>query len=300
MNQGDYVTRKSYGGDVVFRIERIVGGMALLRGVELRLMADAPLADLQRVDAPAVAHHRDNGERGRQAVEKLLHFRKKVLEKTMRDLQRTAPSSDQWSGIGLPGGFFELPGKVLHLDGDANYLRKSLALYAELRVPVQGFHVGEAAMAEALHRLLPRVQPDIVVITGHDGMYKRSGESSSLQSLSNYKNSAHFVEAIRVARKYERRLDDLIIVAGACQSHFEALLQAGANFASSPARILIHAMDPVHIAAKLAYTSMKETVCISDIYEHTMTGTRGIGGIETRGCFRIGAPNVRQKPGTSA
>jgi len=295
MNQGDYVTRKSYGGDVVFRIERIVGGMALLRGVELRLMADAPLADLQRAEAPAAAQNRDDGGRFRQAVEKLHHFRKKVLETTMRDLQRTAPR-DQWSEFGMPGSFFELPGKVLHLDGDANYLRKSMALYKELRVPVLGFHISEAAMAEALQRLLPRVQPDIVVITGHDGMYKRNGESSSVYSLSNYKNSAHFVEAIRAARRYERSLDDLIIVAGACQSYFEALLQAGANFASSPARILIHAMDPVHIASKLAYTSMKDTVCISDIYEHTMTGTKGIGGIETRGCFRIGAPNVRKNP----
>ena len=34
----------------------------------------------------------------------------------------------------------------------------------------------------------------------------------------------------------------LIIVAGACQSHFEALLQAGANFASSPGSVLIHAL----------------------------------------------------------
>lgn len=31
----------------------------------------------------------------------------------------------------------------------------------------------------------------------------------------------------------------LVIFAGACQSYFEAIISAGANFASSPARILI-------------------------------------------------------------
>ena len=39
-------------------------------------------------------------------------------------------------------------------------------------------------------------------------------------------------------------LDQLVIFAGACQSHFESLIQAGANFASSPSRVNIHALRP--------------------------------------------------------
>lgn len=152
-------------------------------------------------------------------------------------------------------------------------------------------------MSEALYRLLPRVQPNILVITGHDGMYKTTRGDTSSYTLDNYKNSANFVEAVKIARQFERNMDTMIIVAGACQSHFEALLQAGANFASSPGRILIHALDPVQIASKVAYTSMKETVRMAEMIEHTMSGIRGIGGIETRGCYRIGVPGFGKKQG---
>ncbi len=51
---GDFVVRKSYNGDVVFKIVAIEGESALLRGACFRLMADAPVEDLIRVD-PASA-----------------------------------------------------------------------------------------------------------------------------------------------------------------------------------------------------------------------------------------------------
>ncbi len=34
-------------------------------------------------------------------------------------------------------------------------------------------------------------------------------------------------------------MDELVIFAGACQSHYEEIIKAGANFASSPHRILM-------------------------------------------------------------
>lgn len=82
----------------------------------------------------------------------------------------------------------------------------------------------------------------------------------------------------------------MIIFAGACQSHYEALLDSGANFASSPHRILIHALDPVFIAEKIAYTPINQTVNIFDVVKATITGTDGLGGLETRGKYRIGLP----------
>ena len=76
------------------------------------------------------------------------------------------------------------------------YLRKSMQLYGELRVPAEGFYIPEAQMAEALHRLLPQIKPDIVVITGHDGIFKhRKGGGPS--NLVSYKNSQNFVNAVR-------------------------------------------------------------------------------------------------------
>ncbi|MDQ0902866.1 spore coat assembly protein [Paenibacillus sp. V4I7] len=188
--------------------------------------------------------------------------------------------------------YFEVPGKVLHLDGDPTYLRKSMQIYGELRVPAEGFYIPEAQMADALHRLLPQIKPDIVVITGHDGILKqRKGGGPS--NLTSYKNSQNFVNAVQIARQYERNRDSMIIVAGACQSHFEALLRAGANFASSPARILIHALDPLCIAAKLSYTSVKDTISMLDIVDLTVTGLDGLGGVETKGSYRMGVPGIK-------
>lgn len=265
MNIGDYVVRKSYGKDVLFCIHDIKGGQAILRGVWYRLIADAPLDDLEKADA----------------------LPEEVRGDPLERLER--PPIEAPQSAGEP--FFDVPGTILHLDGDLSYLKKSIAVYNELKIPAQGYHMREADMADALRTLLPRVQPDIVVVTGHDAILKHQfdGDKSNIR---NYKNSVHFVQAVRAARAYERNRDALTVVAGACQSHFEALLQAGANFASSPSRILIHALDPVYIAAKAAFTRVTETVNIYDVITHTVSGMKGIGGIETKGHFRVGLPRV--------
>ncbi|GIP55673.1 sporulation-specific protease YabG [Paenibacillus vini] len=282
---GDLVVRKSYGGDVTFRIEKIVREQAIIKGTEFRLLADAPLTDLVGVSPNTPG---EKTQRARiKATESLQQLTKDRLELTERN-QSTL--GREWFPPGEPS-FFEVPGKVLHLDGDERYLKKSLDLYEKLRVPAHGYFVTESSMANALYRLLPSIQPDIVVLTGHDGVLKNR-PTTDLYNLSSYKNSKHFVEAIQTARKYERNFDALTIVAGACQSHFEALLQAGANFASSPARVLIHALDPVYIAAKASLTSIRETIHITDVLSHTVSGTQGVGGIETRGSYRIGLPKL--------
>ena len=63
---------------------------------------------------------------------------------------------------------------------------------------------------------------------------------------------------------------------------YEALIGAGANFASSPRRVFIHIFDPVLIIEKIAYTSIKEVVTADEVVGGTVTGSDGIGGIETR------------------
>lgn len=287
MKLGDLVIRKSYGGDLLFRIEGIERTRVILRGVDVRLLADSPIMDLQSVQ----------DMRPQWTASEL------KWKQTLQNLEQyTWQQKQKLASQLMPGGirppYFDLPGKVLHLDGDPMYLRKSMALYGELRIPAEGFYVLEANMAQALYRLLPQVRPDIVVITGHDGILKH--RKQDIGNLESYKNSSNFVNAVRVGREYERNRDTLTIVAGACQSHFEALLQAGANFASSPGRVLIHALDPVSIATKIAYTSIKETVDLYDVISDTMSGMEGLGGIETRGCFRIGLPRFADTSATSA
>lgn len=281
MRQGDYVTRKSYGHDLIFRIQLIHEQKAILRGVAFRLLADSPLEDLtpaadvhSSLDQEAESRHADS-------LRSLKEARMRQVEHNMTAISKQLKEQNT---------YFEVPGKVLHLDGDATYLRKSLQLYEQLRVPAEGHFSSEAKMADELPKLMERAKPDIIVITGHDGMLK--GKEGDRINLNSYKNSHNFVRAIQVARKYERNRDALTIIAGACQSHFEALLRAGANFASSPARILIHALDPVHIAAKISYTSIKDTVNIVDVMSHTISGIKGIGGIESRGSYRIGLPHL--------
>ncbi|WP_379137086.1 sporulation peptidase YabG [Paenibacillus sp. sgz500958] len=288
MNLGDLVVRKSYGGDITFRVEHMVQNRAVIKGTEFRLLADSPVDDLIQVPPTGTT---ERGQRAQiKAMESLSQLQKDRQEQSQRSIGAVASPWAQQAP--QEASHFEVPGKVLHLDGDPTYLNKSLSLYEQLRIPAEGHYVRESAMADTLYRLLPRVRPDIVVITGHDGVLKQQN-AYDLVSLNSYKNSQNFVAAIRVAREYERHFDALTIVAGACQSHFEALLGAGANFASSPGRVLIHALDPVYVAAKASFTSVRETVNLGDVLNHTISGNQGMGGIETRGSFRIGMPGLK-------
>ncbi|QJC50178.1 sporulation peptidase YabG [Paenibacillus albicereus] len=279
METGDFVVRRSYGGDVLFRVEAIYGETAILKGSDYRLLADAPIGDLEKVANPE--------ELG---VTKSLRSKVKASNQRMsEELIDHAFASELDYRPEEKHSYFDLPGKVLHLDGDANYMRKSMQLYNQMNVPAQGLHVAESQMADLLYRLLPQVKPDIVVITGHDGLLKTPGRSE-LYSIGSYKNSQNFVNAVHVAREYDKNRDNLVVVAGACQSYYEALLQSGANFASSPGRILIHALDPVYIAIKASYTSIRECVNLPDVIHGTISGIEGVGGIETMGRYRVGLP----------
>jgi spore coat assembly protein len=294
MKQGDYVVRKSYGGDILFRIEAIIRQTAILKGVDYRLLADAPLSDLILVRNPETSGASVAAKI--KEHESLRRIRREGEEESFRSGPEPADEAEAFRDTGgAPGGYFELPGRVLHLDGDGAYLRKSMALYAQMRVPAHCIHCHEFAMPEVLARLLPQARPDIVVITGHDGVLKNRPHAS-LRPLSSYKNSIHFVQAVRTARAYERNRDNLVVVAGACQSHFEALLEAGANFASSPRRVMIHALDPVVVAIKASRTPFREPIHLTDAIRGTICGAEGMGGVETFGKRRLGMP----RPGWNA
>ncbi len=47
---GDFVARRSYDSDVIFKVVAVEGDSVLLRGVLLRIMADAPASDLVKVE----------------------------------------------------------------------------------------------------------------------------------------------------------------------------------------------------------------------------------------------------------
>ena len=183
--------------------------------------------------------------------------------------------------------YFYLPGKILHIDGDEEYLARCLKFYEKMRVQAYGLTLREEVISTDIVKYLKKLKPDIVVITGHDFFYKNRKD---IRNIDNYKNSKYFAEAIKQAREYEKSHDKLFIIAGACQSDYEDLIKAGANFASSPKRVNIHALDPAVIATSIALSSRDKPMDIIKIISRTKYKEEGIGGIITNGTMYTGYP----------
>ena len=87
---GDHVTRDSYDNDIVFVIIGIKDNIALLKGFDLRLIADSPLSDLKISE-----------EREDDFVDSI------ELDIDINDTDRGDESE-----------YFYLPPRILHLDAD--------------------------------------------------------------------------------------------------------------------------------------------------------------------------------------
>ncbi|GAF14291.1 LOW QUALITY PROTEIN: sporulation-specific protease YabG [Bacillus sp. JCM 19045] len=276
---GDVVGRLSYHCDVLFRVLTITDRWTTLVGEEMRLLADAPIDDLK----PMSVEERESEKSWVKEQEDVSYRLFRQDAKLMKRRQEFQAGS----GYEETPHFFEMRGRVLHIDGDANYLDRCTSLYNKLGVPVYGVHLEEKVMPTQIASLMEMVQPDILVVTGHDAYSKAKGDRNDLKA---YRHTKYFAECVRTARNAVQNRDSLLIFAGACQSHFETLIRAGANFASSPDRLIIHALDPVYIASRLSRTSFTETVNLWEILRNTITGQKGLGGIETKGCMRLGLP----------
>lgn len=142
-------------------------------------------------------------------------------------------------------------------------------------------NIPENRQPRLVYSLLKMYNPDILVITGHDGMIKNG---SGYHDVYNYRNSKYFIETVKEARRYDKETNkNLVIFAGACQSYFEGIISAGANFASSPARILIDFLDPLVVAENVAFTEKYKYITIDDIARELRDGKRGISGIGAKG-----------------
>lgn len=259
--RGDLVTRKSYNNDIVFRVEDIMDDNVYLVGVNVRLCADAKAEDLQIYNTTKDGNALDDDS---TLITKLNDY---------FELDRSE--------------YFYLPGRILHVDSDREYLRRCLKFYKEGKLNAYGLHIKEEDLIKDLIKHLEEIKPDILVITGHDAYYHKRGNKDDLNS---YKNTNYFIKAVQEARKYEKAHDKLIIIAGACQSNYEALIQAGANFASSPKRINIHALDPAIIALTVSLSDKGKDIDLIGILEKTKYGASGVGGVITKGTMYIGYP----------
>ena len=259
-NIGDLVTRNSYNNDTIFKIIKIENNIVYLKGVTVRLYADSDVDDLKSFE---------NKE-------------KEVIEKDDRNFIKLN-LTDKFNR----NEYFYLPGKILHIDGDKEYLERCLKFYKDSNILAYGIYSKEEEVSSNIKKYLEDINPDIVVITGHDSYNKKKGNKSNNTS---YRNSENFIKAIKEARKYEKAHDKLIVIAGACQSNYEELIRAGANFASSPKRINIHALDPAIIATAVGLSDKSEDIDLIGILTKTKYGPDGIGGIKTKGTMYVGYP----------
>ena len=233
IKKGSSVVRKAGNKEIIFVVEKIISEkrkkIAILKGLCIRIIEKVPVAELELVD--------------RGYVNKYIEERNKILEK------RIYSRKNSYNNMKT--------GKIVHLDGDKRYMEKSYKYYKKLGLNAVVKFVPEEKQEYVIKDLISRYRPDILVITGHDGMIKKGRE-----------------------HEYGR---NFVIFAGACQSYFEALMAAGANFASSPARVLLDFADPLIVAEKIATTDSDYYVTINDIADDLRDGKDGVGGIGAKG-----------------
>jgi len=250
-NIGDIVTRISYDNDIFFEIIDIKDNIAYLKGINIRLEADSILDDLIKVND----HNVIDDERITEDITNSFNLDREE--------------------------YFYLPGKILHIDGDESYLDRCMNFYKKFNIMAYGVCLKEKDIEFEIKKYLEELNPDIVVITGHDAYYKKKND---------YKNTKNFIDSVKIARSYEKNQDKLVIIAGACQSDYEELIKAGATFASSPKRINIHALDPAIIASYIALYDRNKVIDIIDVLSKTKSGSDGMGGVAVKGSMYVGYP----------
>lgn len=272
IKKGDIVARISYGKDILFRVKRIIRltngkKIVLLKGLTERIEASSYLEDLCKVE--------------KEIVENNLRSLEFKLEKRITQSKHNNKNHKEVFNNTTRSKESDETGKILHLDGDRKYSEKSIRYYKKLGLNAIVKNIPESRQPKVVYRLLEFYKPDILVVTGHDGMIKRE---SGYNDIYNYRNSKHFIQTVKEAKRYDQDYDkNTVIFAGACQSYFEALIMAGANFASSPARILIDFLDPLIVAEKVAITDSYRYITIDDISGELRDGKKGVGGVGANG-----------------
>jgi len=291
MKVGDFVVRKSYDKDITFKIMDIKEDedgnlLYIIKGLSIRIIADSRKEDLEVVDENNEGK-RDKvlNSRVKSAIKNAILLRDdKPANDALKNLTRGSKSNKPKEDKSL---VFGRPGKILHIDGDKEYLEMCLKVYKQLSLDAVGMAIEEKKQPEVIVDLVKEIKPDIVVLTGHDSVIRKP---ENYLDLDNYRNSRYYIDSVKALRNYNSSYDELVIFAGACQSCYECMLDAGANFASSPNRVLIHCLDPVLVCEKVAYTRIDKVVSITDVINNTITGIKGIGGMQTRGKYREGYP----------
>jgi len=209
IKKGDIVGRISYNKDILFYVDRIIKAKdskktyAILKGVYYRIEADAEISDLEKID------------------KEQLYTEKRGIESKMKKRLKSA-SKSLFSKREIKNNNSEKTNAfILHLDGDRRYAQKSEKYYKRLGLKVVVKNIPENRQPQVISALIKKYNPDILVITGHDGMIKNGTDYNNIY---NYRNSKYFINSVIEAKKAASPNKDLVIFAGACQSFFEAIM----------------------------------------------------------------------------
>ena len=114
IEKGDFVTRKSHNNDIIFKVISISEDTVYLKGVYDRLYADSDIFDLVKTN-----------------------------EKPDDFLIELDINNDRTS-------YFYLPAKILHIDGDNEYLEKCLKFYKANKIYAVGKKINENEIAKQI------------------------------------------------------------------------------------------------------------------------------------------------------
>ena len=269
IKRGAFVYRKSQSKDVIFTVEKVINTKekktVLLKGVLERVLIDSSIEDLVIADKKMIKEKLNYLD---------VRINNRIKKSYYRNYQYNLSNNNRIQEKIITG-------KILHLDGDKKYSQKSYNYYKKVGLNAIIKNIPEFKQPKVVYNLLKIYKPDILIVTGHDGMFNKDKNFNDIQ---NYRNSKYFINTVKEARRYDADTNShLVIFAGACQSYFEGLILAGANFASSPGRILIDFLDPLIIAEKVATTEKYKYISIDDIAQELRDGKRGVDGIGASG-----------------
>lgn len=147
IKKGDIVSRNSYGNDIVFYVKRIIKlvdktEIAILKGIDVRVEADAPIEDLQ------IVSKEEQEKREKELEERIINRIEKEIFKRENRRKEVVHT-----------------GRILHLDGDKKYSEKSTMYYKKMGLNATVKNIPENKQPKVVYRLLQIYNPDILVIT---------------------------------------------------------------------------------------------------------------------------------------
>lgn len=147
IKKGDIVGRISYKNDIMFEVKRILKlvnekKIAILKGIDVRVEADAPIEDLQIIS-------KEEQIKREEEFEKRINIKTKNEKINYNNRRREIVHT----------------GRILHLDGDKRYSEKSIMYYKKMGLNAIVKNIPENKQSKVVYRLLTIYNPEILVIT---------------------------------------------------------------------------------------------------------------------------------------